>query len=299
MITRLTLIHAMSPLHAGTGQSVGAIDLPIARERPTGIPLIPGSSIKGALRARSRDAQWTRDVFGPETADSSDHGGSVQFSDAHLLLMPVRSIRGTFGWVTSPYLLQRFARGAREAKINFDKLPLSPGENGCCVLNETLSIPFQQRRRVVFEDLDFTVETAQRPLLQEFTVILGRALFPDGSTDFADWRKSLIDRICLVHDDMMSFLLATATEVNAHIRLDNDAKTVERGGLWYQESLPAETVLAGIAVASDVNAVNGRFKRTGPELLQHVESLTQGIVQLGGKATTGQGSCFVRMGGQA
>src|SRR6185503_12686922 len=72
MITRLTLIHAMSPLHPGTGQSVGAIDLPIARERPTGIPLIPGSSIKGALRARSRDTQWTRDVFGPETAGSSD-----------------------------------------------------------------------------------------------------------------------------------------------------------------------------------------------------------------------------------
>jgi CRISPR-associated protein Cmr4 len=299
METRLTLIHAMSPLHAGTGQSVGAIDLPIARERPTGIPLIPGSSIKGALRARSRDAQWTRDVFGPETADSSDHAGSVQFSDAHLLLMPVRSIRGTFAWVTSPYLLQRFARGAGEAGIKFAKLPLSPGESGCCVLNETLSIPFQQGRRVVFEDLDFTVEETQKPVLHEVTTKLSQLLFPDSSTDFADWRKSLCDRICLVHDDMMSFLLATATEVNAHIRLDNDAKTVERGGLWYQESLPAETVLAAIAVASDVNAVNGRFKRSGAELLQHVESLTKGIVQLGGKATTGQGSCFVRMGGPA
>jgi CRISPR-associated protein Cmr4 len=301
METRLTLIHAMSPLHAGTGQSVGAIDLPIARERPTGIPLIPGSSIKGALRARSlgRDAQWTRDVFGPETAASSDHAGSVQFSDAHLLLMPVRSIRGTFGWVTSLYLLQRFARGAREAGINFARLPASPGENGCCVLNETLSIPFQEARRVVFEDLDFTVEETERAVLHEVTATLSQILFPNGSTDFADWRQSLINRICLVHDDMMSFLLATATEVNAHIRLDNDAKTVERGGLWYQESLPAETVLAGIAVASDVNAVNGRSQRTGTELLQHVESLTQGIVQLGGKATTGQGSCFVRMGGPA
>ena len=55
MTTHLTLVHAMSPLHAGTGHSVGAIDLPIARERPTGIPLIPGSSLKGALRARSAD----------------------------------------------------------------------------------------------------------------------------------------------------------------------------------------------------------------------------------------------------
>src|SRR5215208_7026690 len=81
MITRLTLIHAMSPLHAGTGQSVGAIDLPIARERPTGVPLLPGSSLKGALRALSKEVQITRDVFGPDTAESSAHAGSVQFSD--------------------------------------------------------------------------------------------------------------------------------------------------------------------------------------------------------------------------
>src|SRR5947199_9877363 len=112
MTTRLTLIHAMSPLHAGTGHSVGAIDLPIARERPTGIPLIPGSSIKGALRARSpktdgKDDPITRDVFGPDTANSSDHGGSVQFSDAHLLLLPVRSLAGTFAWVTSPHLIRK------------------------------------------------------------------------------------------------------------------------------------------------------------------------------------------------
>jgi CRISPR-associated protein Cmr4 len=303
METRLTLIHAMSPLHAGTGQSVGAIDLPIARERPTGIPLIPGSSIKGALRARSqgKDAQMTRDVFGPDTASSSDHSGSVQFSDAHLLLMPVRSVRGTFAWVTSPYLLQRFARVAKEAGnagLDFSGLPASPKEKECCVLSDTLSIPFQKGKRVVFEDLDFTVADDQKPKLHSFTANLGRALFPDGSTDFADWRQSLIDRICLIHDDMMSFLLATATEINAHIRLDNETKTVERGGLWYQESLPAETVLAGIAVASDVSAVNGRSKQSAADLLKHVGSLTNGLVQLGGKATTGQGSCFVRIGGQ-
>ena len=33
MLTQLFLIHALSPLHAGTGQSVGAIDLPIARDK--------------------------------------------------------------------------------------------------------------------------------------------------------------------------------------------------------------------------------------------------------------------------
>lgn len=295
MNTRLTLIHAMSPLHAGTGQSVGAIDLPIARERPTGIPLIPGSSIKGALRARSTDTQWTRDIFGPDTAHSSEHSGSVQFSDAHLLLLPVRSIRGTFAWVTSPFLIRKFARGARDAGLDLSRLPASPDMKACCVLADTLKLG----QKVVFEDLDFTVESdsGNEALLQDFTVQLAAHLFPAGSPDHTEWRQSLAERICLIHDDVMSILLDMATEVTAHVRLNNETKTVERGALWYQESLPAESVLSGIAVAAKTKAVNGRSEREAGELLSQVATIAQGLVQLGGKATAGQGSCFVRLAG--
>src|SRR4029077_8504805 len=260
-------------------------DLPIARERPTGIPLIPGSSIKGALRARSQDVQWTRDVFGPDTANSSDHGGSVQFSDAHLLLLPVRSLRGTFAWVTSPHLIRKFARGAREAGLELARLPGSPKMNDCCVLNDTLTIPGANGKRVVFEDLDFNVKDDQKATLQSFAAEVAGILFPPGSADDKDWKESLLNLICLVHDDMMSFLLETAMEVQAHIRLDNDTKTVERGGLWYQESLPAESVLAGLVVAADVTAANGRQKREAKALLDHVASLTKGLLQIWGQAT--------------
>jgi CRISPR-associated protein Cmr4 len=293
MTTRLTLIHAMSPLHAGTGQSVGAIDLPIARERPTGVPLLPGSSIKGALRARGTDVQMTRDVFGPDTENSSDHAGSVQFSDALLLLLPVRSVRGTFAWVTSPYLIRRFARGAREARVDLPTLPDSPKEIAdCSVLGDALTIA----GKVVFEDLDFIAGPADAAL-RTFATRLGELLFPDGSADPAEWRQSLIDRICLVHDDIMSFLLDTATEVSAHIRLNPETKTVQDGALWYQESLPAESVLSGITVAAEVKAANGRSERTADALLNHVATLTASLVQLGGKATVGQGTCFVRIAG--
>lgn len=299
MTTCLTLVHAMSPVHAGTGQSVGAIDLPIARERPTGIPLVPGSSIKGALRARSvargdSAKQITRDVFGPETAESSEHAGSVQFSDVQLLLLPVRSVRGTFAWVTSRFLLQRFTRNAKEAGVDLGTLPGEPKEGGCVVVGKALTVP---AGKVVFEDLDFTVETDQEAALTTFVEKLGELLFPDGSTDAEEWRNSLKDRICLIHDDMMAFLLETGTEVSAHIRLNEETKTVAQGALWYQESLPAESVLTGIVVAASVNAANGRFKREAVELIDHVKDLAKGIVQLGGKATVGQGSCFVRIAG--
>ena len=40
MNTHILFLHALSPLHPGTGQGVGSIDLPIARERSTGNKLL-------------------------------------------------------------------------------------------------------------------------------------------------------------------------------------------------------------------------------------------------------------------
>ena len=55
MKSRLVFVHAISPLHAGTGQGVGVIDLPVAREKATGLPYFPGSSLKGVLRDACED----------------------------------------------------------------------------------------------------------------------------------------------------------------------------------------------------------------------------------------------------
>jgi CRISPR-associated protein Cmr4 len=307
MTTRLILIHALSPLHPGTGQAVGAIDLPIARERPTGIPLVPGSSIKGALRARSgSEEEITRAVFGPETAASSEHAGGVQFSDAHLALLPVRSVAGTYAWVTSPYLLRRLARDAREAGLPLPSAVPAPATVGdCTVLSPTLTLTQagegNPRPRVVLEDLDFqaTVLPADSPL-GKVAVELGARLFPEDATDAPAWRQSLLDRLCLVHDDVMALLLETATEVAARVRLAEETKTVAKGALWYEEALPAESVLAGLVVASDVVATGRRARHSAGELLEHVVSITRkGMVQLGGKANVGRGSCLVRLAGGA
>ncbi len=43
-------IKALTPLHVGVGAGLGHIDLPIQREVHTKFPMIPGSSVKGALR---------------------------------------------------------------------------------------------------------------------------------------------------------------------------------------------------------------------------------------------------------
>ncbi len=300
MTTRLVLIHALSPLHAGTGQAVGAIDLPIARERPTSLPLVPGSSIKGALRARDSSPLATV-VFGPDTKAAADHAGAVQFSDAHLILLPVRSLAGTFAWTTSPYLLSRLGRDAREEGLDLGAPPPAPALERCTVLGRHLLAQVGQEARVVLEDLDFSPqveagsEAAPGPL-RRFAVALGERLFPAQEPADAAARQDLGKRLCLVHDDVMSFLLETATEVTARVRLSEDTKTVAKGALWYEEALPAESVLAGLVVASRVQRGGATHEATA--LLDHVGGVATGLVQLGGKATVGRGSCRVLLGGQ-
>lgn len=272
MNTRLTLIHALTPLHAGTGQAAGAIDLPIARERPTGIPYLPGSSIKGALRARTTSDAVKHAIFGPETNNASEHAGAVHFADAHLLLLPVRSLWGTFGWVTSHYLLRRFARDLAEARLHL-KLPELPKKLDECLVTPSSKLG----AKVILEDLDFTPQATLPP--KWLKVVAEGLAIPD-----------LDDRLCVVHDDVMSTLMETATEVRARIRLKEDTKTVAKGALWYEESLPTESILFGLVVASDARG----HKAT--DLLTHLTDITKsGNIQLGGKATVGRGVSALRI----
>ena len=69
MQARLFHLHALSALHCGTGQSVGVVDLPIARAQATRLPLVPGSSLRGVLRQQvtEGDAELARTLFGPRS----------------------------------------------------------------------------------------------------------------------------------------------------------------------------------------------------------------------------------------
>ncbi len=70
---KLLFLHALTGLHPGGGTALGVVDLPVARERHTKWPLIPGSSLKGVLRAAcggSLDKSEIAAVFGPETSNA-------------------------------------------------------------------------------------------------------------------------------------------------------------------------------------------------------------------------------------
>ncbi|HMA33300.1 MAG TPA: type III-B CRISPR module RAMP protein Cmr4 [Chloroflexia bacterium] len=296
MKTRVLFVHALSPLHAGTGQGVGVIDLPIAREKATGLPYLPGSSLKGTLRAACIGPDCEK-VFGPDTQRAAEHAGAAQFADARLLLLPVRSLAGTFAWVTSPYVLRRLARDARDAGVA--GVPTGVPEPTVtdaaisCLVNEgdckiRLSTP--QGARIVLEDLDLVPQPAAAATA--WATWLAAQIFPAE----AEWQAMLLARFGIVPDDVLTFLLNTATEVIARVKLD-DNKTVEKGALWYEEALPAETILAGLVVATP----NQKTERDADQILAVVASLTAKPLQFGGKATVGRGLCRTHLveGGSA
>lgn len=292
-MTQLLFVHALSPLHAGTGDSVGAIDLPIARDRASGIPLVPGSSLKGSLRAKAQGILSSTDVthvFGPDRDNASDHAGALVVGDANLLFLPVRSLSGTFAYVSSPLLLSRFARDAMEAGIGHDWRVPEPSSAERCAVTSSARLAIDGK--VVIEELDLKPDAKLASNATSFMQAVGRLLFPDG-TDKSSFRDAFASRALVVHDDIMSFLYEHATDVVARIALDPDTKTVKDGALWYQERLPTETILVSLVAGMG----NQRLKAA--EVVPKLKPLLDTSVQLGGDATTGSGRCRMLLAGGA
>lgn len=289
MKANLLFLHALSPLHAGTGQGVGAIDLPIAREKATGIPIIPGSTLKGVLRANFEGDDATKiGVFGPETDNASAHAGSAQFTDLRLLALPVRSLSGTFAWVTSPLLLRRLQRDCAMADTAFDEsIPEVPEESICLIPESGSKLTMTldgDANQVMMEDLRLSahLEAAVDTLADRLKVWVY-----DGDSA---WQAYFKKRLCIVHDDVLGFLLDTAMEITPHIRLDDEKKTVARGALWYEETLPVETLLVGLAIVQKVEQSGVGVDK----VREAVADVTRTPLQVGGNATVGRGLCRLR-----
>lgn len=279
----LTFIHALSPLHAGTGQGVGVIDLPVAREKATNLPFLPGSTLKGSMRDECDGNAQTKPlcemVFGPAKPDSdSAYAGSAIFTDQRLLCLPVRSLLGTFAWVTSPFILERFKRDAENININNLPTVITPAnDQNCIVFSENCKLAHNQK--AFLEDLDLDVQN--EPTSDDWANWLAPKIFADPG-----WQENFKQRFCIVSDNVMSFLAETATEIAARNSLDDQTKTTKRGALWYEESLPSETILSGLLVAVHVKA-------KADDVFKTIKKLTAKPIQLGGSMTVGRGLCQV------
>ncbi len=296
METTCYYIHALTALHAGTGQGTGVIDLPIAREKSTGLPIVPGSGIKGVLRDTlepegEKKKQWEA-LFGPSfiaAEQNNGFAGALAIQDAHLLCLPVRSIHGVFAWVTCPFVLERYQRDIKQIKAavqpDMEIKAVSP-EDGKPLITSDSKLDSGMDNEVFLEDLDFKTIKGNNDL-NLLAKNISEAVFPQDRM----WQKSFSERFMVVDDNTFSFLADTATEVRARIVLQPGTRTVKKGGLWYEENLPAETILWGV-IGCDRS--RSTYCKKASELMHEFTcDLIQGTeirLQIGGGATVGRGN---------
>lgn len=289
MNTRIFHLHALSALHVGTGQGIGAVDLPIARSRATNLPLVPGSALKGVLRDEAKSV-WKLDkvdiqaLFGADSqADKENiHAAAAAFGDAHLLLLPIRSFAGTVAFATCPFILQRYARDVRGMLPGSPKVP---------TLKDSASLPDNTVLRVsgsqiALEDLDIGSETSTEA--KQWAEHITAAVYPQDTEDDKKWREQLCRRFVILPDSIFSFLADTATEIRMRIKIDRETRIVKEGALWSEENLPAESVLYGIL------AVDKSRSKSNPKSADQLSRLIpagETQIQIGGKHTVGRGLC--------
>ncbi|HOP06587.1 MAG TPA: type III-B CRISPR module RAMP protein Cmr4 [candidate division Zixibacteria bacterium] len=283
-------LHAITPMHVGVGRGIGFVDLPIVREKVTNWPLIPGSSVKGVIadlngatddarQNESADGRLLKAAFG-SSGDDLANAGSLVFTDARIACFPVRSLYGTFAWVSSPMVLRRINRDLR-ADSAWAKLPIPEPTNANTILipDVSKSAISEEGNKVYFEDLDFTAEENQD--VGRIATYFAEKVFGKENPWFEPFRQ----RFAVVPDGTFDYLCETATEVSARIRIDPKTKTVASGALWYEESVPAEAIFAGLLWCDRVYGAAGVTARNLIEKFASGERL----LQLGGHATTGRG----------
>src|ERR1017187_881441 len=276
--SRILYLFTRTPLHVGAGASGGAIDQPIQRERHTGFPIIPGSSLKGVLRdTAARDDEFKAHVdaiFGVQ-----DNAGRVSIGEAKILAFPVRSAKGSFAFATCPLALERFQRD--HGGLGALKVPPEP-EDMKCLAGDTVTISRNGQTGVVLEEYRFNRTAGDA------------GKFPN------EWETALLNlledpvwqagkgRFVLLSNGDFSHFVKTACEISQHVAIDPQKGTAKRGALFNLEAVPAEALF--FAPLPSLARANGELDKLADLFTR------KPLLQFGGDGTTGLGFCTVKLG---
>jgi len=253
-------------IHPGSGQNEGVVDLPVAREATTHYPFIAGSSLKGALLDKDRvenaaeDSEANRKlVFGEQ-----NQAGQLLVGDARILLLPTRSLSGVYRWATCPLVLERVQRDFRRTGIAGVPPSLPKVEAGAYLGAGTVG------EKIFLEERELR---CQGPLEGGWIELLGKLIAHD------DTRQRLTKQVVVMDDEAFSWFARYGLPVQARNVLDSETK--ESKNLWYEETLPPDTVMYSVMAQ----------RRANDDALGKVLQLVarRPYLQTGGNETVGQG----------
>lgn len=299
----LLFLYAETPVHAGADTGLGALDLPIQREVTTGLPIIKGESLKGALREHLRplldDPIWKK-MFGGTPPRSGTPGGKItpgelRVHEAQLVAFPAPSLDG-FAWVTSPLARARLNRRAGLAKIATFAGAGHAGDGETddtrCLMTNTSTRGSKKLPRTSMVLGSYAFTAVGDTGLKNWAASLASSALPDldGHSYFRD---KLQRDLYQVSDVAMTAITNECTVVTARVQLGaedddgNRTKTVAHGP-FYSEYLPTETLLAALIESASPD-----------HLAVLADAISNRVVQVGGDETIGKGLmwCRIRMPG--
>lgn len=290
MTTKLMTIFTRTPLHVGCGSSVGAVDQPVARERHTHFPVIPGSAIKGVLAdlwneerldpkdASGKKTEIVRSAEGRELFGSDDttnpRAGKLLVGEGRLLAFPVRSAKGAFAWLTCPIALNRFMRDAGKA---FPVPAFKDKDTTSAVVAQDSALCLKDKGKVVFEEYPLTADKALDAALVDAFKSL---------SDDPVWQNEIATHLAVVSDELFQHFAENACEIAQHNRIDDKTGVVADGALFSQENVPSETLFYSVMNAQEADSLAKLAERLADE---------KTLVQIGADVTTGLGWCTVAL----
>lgn len=277
-----TGIYTLTPTHCGTGQAAGAVDLPIAREKHTGFPFIPATSLKGVLRdlvpPDERDNLLGPDPPGDGGSSEVLGAGRLVLTDGRLLAFPVRSLQAPFLWVTCPLVAQRWERDRRALGLERPALAAELPDEGVAVAGPRLG-----DGTLILEDHYFAEVTWEHPGVAELAQRWS-GLLPAGE---GFTRRRLRELLACVPDQSFQELVRRTTPVSARVQL-SERKTSQN--LWYEETLPSDCLFSVLATSRALDPEDTAGLRRA------LAKAPNGVVQVGGNETVGQGRCWWKAG---
>jgi len=301
MKRHLLTLYTRTPLHVGSGTSVDVVDLPIMRERITGFPVIPATSLKGVLLQHARETfangKYARSPEIPDEAkllfgavegegeNQKSNAGCVQIMEAKILAFPVRSLAGCFAWLTCPTALERFQRDTGR------KVTIPPVNKDRVVAGPELVVGNQVVLEEYALELQPNSSNQAAKLAEELKELCNDPL----------WQDKLPARLALVHDENFQHFVTTCTEVVTRIAINPETRTVKGsageggGALFNQENVPCETLFYSVLTVLPPRRKPDGDPSNPPDpsalLAKLLPAEDPPILQIGGDETTGHGLC--------
>ena len=287
-------LYAVSPVHMGAGTATGIIDNPIQRERHTNHPCLAGSGIKGAVRhgfsSIGGDPDLIEPLFGPAAGTANLHAGAVAFGDAQLVAFPIRALKRSYVYATSPQALARARRLLGLAGQRLDWQIDDVDDGHCHVVNSALL----SDKKLHLEAFEYEAGEAERPALKKIASDLANLAIPQ-KRDYDFFRKKIAHDAVLLSDTDFAYFVEQATLVEPHVRINDETGAADEGGLFYTENLPPESLLVAPVFAGPTR---GKVQMDASEVMPKLKcAINEQLLQIGGDATTGRGLVLAKVVG--